>query len=84
MEFAFMFEDCCHVLSCDNKDMVEIGVPAVNRLNRPKRYFMEKDKPKLDIHDIPVRSNLKIIPFGYLFLKRKEGGMRLNYDTCDR
>lgn len=55
------------IYSCDNKHKVSIGVSAVNRLNRARKWFLDGDAPKFPIHDYP--KPFHIVPSGYLSLK---------------
>ena len=66
----FFFSSNSSVISCDNKNKVSIGKPAVHRLNRAKKWFMKEDEPKLSTHDFP--KPFHIVPSGYLILKWKD------------
>jgi hypothetical protein len=79
LELFFKFSHSSMVLSYDNKNRVKIGLPAVSRLNKAKRWFMESDRPKLPTHDYP--KPFKIIPSVYLELKFRENVDPSRYET---
>ena len=57
-------------ISYDNKNKISIGKPAINRLNRSKRWFLKGDAPRSNSHDFPV--DFHIIPSAYLLLTKRK------------
>jgi hypothetical protein len=79
LELFFKYSESSMVLSYDNKCRVNIGVPAVSRLDKAKKWFMENDQPKLPEHDYP--KPFKIVPSVYLQLQFHENDtLKVEYD----
>ena len=59
----------CLLLSIDDKCKVKIGVPAVSRHVKLRKYFeIAKGGPQTSDHDFPLGKKYLIIPSGYLEL----------------
>jgi len=52
----------------DDKAKIPIGVPAVSKLVKSKKYFIKGKGPVTPDHDFPLSNELKITPSGYLEL----------------
>ena len=57
-------------LSVDNKNKVEVGIPATSRRNQIRTFYMVSDSPNYNDHDFP-HTNSKLVPAGYQILKNK-------------
>ena len=57
-------------LSVDNKNKVEVGIPATSRRSQIRTFYLRKDEPNNNDHDFP-NANCKLVPAGYLILKKK-------------
>ena len=57
-------------LSVDNKNKVEVGIPATNRRSKIRTFYMIKESPNYNDHDFP-HSNAKLVPAGYQILRNK-------------
>ena len=57
-------------LSCDNKNKIDVGIPAVSRRNQIRTFHMNDAAPNLPDHDFPFR-NSKLTPAGYYILTQK-------------
>ena len=57
-------------MSCDDKNEVLTGVPAVSRYHQLRRMFPKEDAPDFDQHDFPDGKS-KLIPLGYMFMQKK-------------
>jgi len=62
-------------LSVDNKNKVEVGIPATSRRTHIKTFHMIKASPDYYDHDFPNR-NCKLIPSGYQILCQKTNSSR--------
>ena len=69
-EFAEQFADEVAVMSCDNKNKINIGTLAVSRYHQIRRIFSLSDKPQYADHDFPF-AKAKIVPSGYMLLEPK-------------
>ena len=54
-------------LSCDNKNKIDIGIPAVSRRNQIRTFHMNDAAPNLPDHDFPFK-NSRLTPAGYYIL----------------
>jgi hypothetical protein len=77
MEFTAKFEAETTTFSCDDKNKVNVGesTPAVSRYHNISKFFLTGDSPNYCDHDFPI-PNSKIIPSGYMELKKKSGGLK--------
>ena len=64
-EFAQCYSNEVLAMSCDDKNKVNIGTPAVSRYCKYQSFFDSKNLPD---HDFPLR-NSKLTLSGYLILK---------------
>ncbi|XP_057291292.1 uncharacterized protein LOC130613938 isoform X3 [Hydractinia symbiolongicarpus] len=55
-------------LSVDNKNKVDVGIPATSRRAQIRRYHIENEAPIYNDHDFPY-PNSKLTPAGYQQLK---------------
>ena len=76
MEFGAKHDDKVAVMSADDMNKVNIGVPAVSRYHQLRHFFMSGDDPNLPDHDFPVTGGNKIVPSGYMFLKPRRTVLR--------
>ena len=61
------------LMSSDNKMKISIGIPAVSRRVKIRKFFKTNDKPNFPDHDFPIRDS-KIVPAGYkrlMFLPKR-------------
>ena len=58
-------------LSCDDKNKVNVGTPAVSRYHQIATFFLRGSEPNFFDHDFPY-ANSKIIPSGYLIMSEQE------------
>ena len=58
-------------LSCDDKNKISVGTPAVSRYHAISKFFSTADAPNYEDHDFPY-PKAKIIPSGYMVLRHKE------------
>ena len=58
-------------LSCDDKNKVNVGTPAVSRYHQIATFFLCGSEPNFIDHDFAY-GNSKIIPSGYLIMSEKE------------
>ena len=69
-EMAFMCEKNTLALSVDNKNKVEVGIPATSRCSKIRTFYMIEESPNYNDHDFP-HSNAKLVPAGYQILWNK-------------
>jgi len=74
-EMAHMCQENTLHLSVDNKNKVEVGIPATSRRTHIKTFHMIKASPDYYDHDFPNR-NCKLIPSGYQILCQKTNSSR--------
>ncbi len=74
-EFAALYSKEVLAMSCDDKNKINIGTPAVSRYCKFQSFFDVNSLPDLPDHDFPLR-NSKITPSGYLILKDKHTDRR--------
>ena len=55
-------------LSVDNKNKVEVGIPATSRRSQIRTFYLKDDSPNFHDHDFPHR-NCKLVPAGYQILR---------------
>lgn len=75
------FENNCHVLSCDNKNKVNIGTNAVSRHLKIRKFHDVDDVPDYNDHHFPF--GYKITPMGYMLLS-SQGTNRKTVDNNGR
>jgi hypothetical protein len=68
-ELFEMFPEETTRLSCDDKNKILTGVPAVSRYHQIRRIFPEEDTINYPQHDFPD-SQSKITPSGYLIMQK--------------
>ena len=64
----FNLKKDCLLLSIDDKCKVKIGVPAVSRYVKLRKYFETTQAPKTPDHDFPLGTKYLIVPSGISFL----------------
>ncbi|CAF3237351.1 unnamed protein product [Rotaria sp. Silwood2] len=52
-ELASLYHDKCISLSCDNKAKIPVGIPAVSRYVRSRKFHLLDQPPNLPDHDFP-------------------------------
>ena len=57
-------------LSVDNKNKVEVGIPATSRRSKIRTFYMVSEAPNYNDHDFP-HANSKLVPAGYQILRSK-------------
>lgn len=57
-------------VSCDDKNKINVGTPAVSHYHQISSFFMVGSSPNLPDHDFPY-ANSKIVPSGYLVMHGK-------------
>lgn len=57
-------------LSVDNKNKVDVGIPATSRRCQVRQIYIQDNGPNYNDHDFP-HPNSKLVPAGYLILKEK-------------
>jgi hypothetical protein len=66
-ELVSLYDDECISLSCDNKAKIPLGIPAVSRYVRSRKFHLLDQSPNLPDHDFP-KGGVKITPAGYVRL----------------
>ncbi|CAF3635599.1 unnamed protein product, partial [Rotaria sp. Silwood2] len=66
-ELASLYHDKCISLSCDNKAKIPVGIPAVSRYVRSRKFHLLDQPPNLPDHDFP-KLGVEITPAGYVRL----------------
>lgn len=74
-EFAACYSEEVLALSCDDKNKINIGTPAVSRYCKYQSFFDTQNLPDLPDHDFPLR-NSKLTPSGYLVLTQSHKDRR--------
>lgn len=69
-EFAAFYSKNVLILSCDNKNKVNVGVLATSRMQKINRFFCVDDNPDYNDHDFPL--GYKITPMGYMILHQTD------------
>lgn len=57
--------------SVDNKNKIDVGIPAVNRRSKLRTFHLTSDAPNYNDHDYP-NPNCKLVPAGYQVLKERK------------
>lgn len=70
------------IFSCDNKNKVNMGRTAINRLAKMARLHLEGHEPKVPPHDF--YKGLSLIPYGYMELTPKAPPFTLCKDDQGR
>lgn len=65
-EFAQHFAEEIAVFSADNKNKINLGVVAVDRRIKIRKFFPDGDQPNFIDHDFP--HGYKVTPMGYMNL----------------
>ncbi len=60
-ELVSLYNDECISLSCDNKAKIPLGIPAVSRYVRSRKFHLLDQSPNLPDHDFP-KAGVKITP----------------------
>jgi hypothetical protein len=64
----FNMKDQCLIMSVDDKAKVKIGIPAVSKHVKLRKFFELSKSPKLPDHDFPFGKKYLLVPSGYLEL----------------
>ena len=67
---AIQFEKETLMMSVDNKNKVEVGIPATLRYTKIRTFHLLEDAPNYNDHDFP-NANCKLVPSGYEILRFK-------------
>ena len=67
-EMATYAQEGTLCMSVDNKNKVEVGIPAVSRRRQIRKFYLESEGPNYNDHDFPHRK-CKLTPAGYQVLK---------------
>ena len=73
MQLGACYPEEVILMSSDNKMKISIGIPAVSRRVKIRRFFKTDDQPNFPDHDFPIRDS-KIVPAGYkrlMFLPKR-------------
>ena len=70
MEFAAKNDVEFIMMSCDDKNKINVGTLAVSRYHQLRTFFLVNDSPNYPDHDFPYQDS-KIIPSGYLRLSHR-------------
>jgi len=65
---AHLCEQNTPMMSVDNKNKVEVGIPATSRRTNIRTYHMVDQAPIYNDHDFP-NPNAKLVPTGYQILR---------------
>jgi len=69
-EMAYFCKENTLSLSVDNKNKVEVGIPATSRRSQIRTFYLSEDSPNYNDHDFP-HSKCKLVPAGYQILRHK-------------
>ena len=69
-ELSYLCSDNTLTLSVDNKNKVEVGIPATSRRSQIRTFYLTEDSPNYNDHDFP-HSNCKLVPAGYQILQHR-------------
>eukprot|EP00111_Clytia_hemisphaerica_P009455 TCONS_00027736-protein len=69
-ELSYLSSDNTLTLSVDNKNKVEVGIPATSRRSQIRTFYLTEDSPNYNDHDFP-HSNCKLVPAGYQILQHR-------------
>lgn len=69
-EMAFLCKENTLSMSVDNKNKVEVGIPATSRRSQIRSFYMVEDGINYNDHDFP-HANSKLVPAGYQILRQK-------------
>ena len=69
-EMAHLCEENTLSLSVDNKNKVEVGIPATSRRSKIQTFYLTKDSPNYNDHDF-LHANSKLVPAGYQVLRHR-------------
>ena len=67
-EMAYLFKENTLSLSVDNKNKVEVGIPATSRRTKIRTFHLVDQAPVYNDHDFP-NANSKLVPAGYQILR---------------
>jgi len=69
-EMAELYNHGTVRMSVDNKNKIDVGIPAVNRRNKIRTIHLSNSAPNYEDHDFP-NHDCKLVPAGYMRLKGK-------------
>ena len=69
-EMAHLREENTLSLSMDNKNKVEVGIPATSHRSKIRTFYLTKDSPNYNDHDFP-HANSKLVPAWYQVLRHR-------------
>ena len=69
-EMAQLCDSNTLALSVDNKNKVDVGIPATSRRSNIRTFYLKDDAINYHDHDFP-NPNSKLVPAGYQVLKHK-------------
>ena len=69
-EMAFLCQSNTLAMSVDNKNKVEVGIPATSRRTNIRTFHLVDQAPNYHDHDFP-NPNSKLVPAGYQILRHE-------------
>ena len=69
-QLGVLFDENTLSLSVDNKNKVEVGIPATNRRSKINKFYLKEFSPNYFDHDFP-HVVAKLVPAGYQILKHE-------------
>ncbi|XP_057306068.1 uncharacterized protein LOC130644463 [Hydractinia symbiolongicarpus] len=67
-EMGYLCKENTLMLSVDNKNKVDVGIPANSRRTKIRTFHLVNEAPNYNDHDFP-NPNSKLVPAGYQILK---------------
>ncbi len=69
-EMSALFPSEVILMSCDDKNKLTMGLPAVHRLNRIGKFYPLGDAPNYSDHTFPKGKKAKLTPCGYMLMRK--------------
>ena len=69
-QLGVLFDENTLSLSVDNKNKVEVGIPATSRRSKINKFYLKEFSPNYFDHDFP-HVDAKLVPAGYQILKHR-------------